>query len=95
MKSQSEIDIEMCGKELTVYGCDAKSTMTDYELIEHMQSLTTDHAPDGWPAVRMSEITQLTELASKTLAIREMVTTDRESKESFVGRVSAILGEKR
>ena len=34
MKSQSEIDIEMCGHELTVYGCDTKTAMTDYEAID-------------------------------------------------------------
>ena len=29
------------------------------ELIEHMRTLETDHLPEGWPAVRMQQITAL------------------------------------
>jgi hypothetical protein len=43
--------------------------MTDYELIEKMKVLKVDHAPDGWPAVRMEEISRLTALAAKGMEL--------------------------
>jgi hypothetical protein len=65
--------------------------MTDNELIEKMQVLEVDHTPDGYPAVTMGEISRLTELALKTLAIRVICATKHESKEAFIARVGRIL----
>lgn len=39
--------------------------MTDSELIENMKILHLDHSPDGWPSVRMSEISQLIEIIER------------------------------
>lgn len=35
------------------------------ELLEQMKLLNEDHKPDGWPAVRMSEINELIEIIEK------------------------------
>jgi hypothetical protein len=35
------------------------------ELLEQMKLLNEDHKPDGWPAVRMSDINELIEIIEK------------------------------
>ena len=39
--------------------------MTDKELLENMKILHLDHAPDGWPSVRMSDISQLLDIIDR------------------------------
>lgn len=42
--------------------------MTDEELIKNMKILHLDHAPDGWPSVRMSDISQLLDIIDRQAA---------------------------
>ncbi len=37
--------------------------MTDSEFIQRMRDYAIDHEPDGWPAVKMQDITRLCDLA--------------------------------
>ena len=73
------------------------------DTLARLRLLEVDHDPDGWPAVRMRDISVLMDevesqrkrgdaVIAALRSLRDVCTTPGESKADFVERVKAILG---
>ena len=58
--------------------------MTDHDLIEKMQILEIDHTPDGWPPVRMGEISRLAKMYTDLRVTVETFLRDLDAHEARV-----------
>jgi len=53
--------------------------MTDYtKLIERVRVYEQDHAPDGWPAIKMRDVSALADAIESLQAENERLKADRE-----------------
>jgi len=54
------------------------------QLIEKMRVLETDHDPDGWPAVRMSQISTLCDAVESAIPALDLLQTRLEQGATIV-----------
>ena len=68
--------------------------MKHHDLIERMRSFETDHTPDGWPAIRMRDISALCDAIESLLAEVSRLTHNLQVTEQTM-REYQELAEKR
>lgn len=59
------------------------------DLIERLRLLEQDHEPDGWPAVRMRDITALLDVIEAARAEREVICAEAVKYADKSGRLEA------
>lgn len=65
------------------------------ELIERMRGLHVDHVPDGWPAVRMREISALLDrIAELEAQLARKVPTKEELADYLLQKDAVIIARK-
>lgn len=69
--------------------------MDDYqELIERMRGFEIDHSPDGWPAIRMREISAMCDAIESLLAENERLKHNLTSTEQTMREYQELAAKR-
>ena len=69
--------------------------MNDYqELIERLRGFEIDHSPDGWPAIRMREISAMCEAVESLLAENERLKHNLTSTEQTMREYQELAAKR-
>lgn len=68
--------------------------MNHQELIERMRGFEIDHSPDGWPAIRMREISAMCDAVESLLAENERLNHNLTSTEQTMREYQELAAKR-
>lgn len=60
-------------------------------IVEEMRSFEVDHKPDGWPAVRMSQISALCDEVDRRFGIAAEMVAARRERDELLSALECVL----